>query len=96
MPQSYSVSNLCFDWKANKRFESLSSFEQKRGYRVVGGNHGDVRFDGFAVSETGTELCDVRFVTSLEHLSESEAGRLAREVVEEAFASIGAECVEHS
>lgn len=93
----YAVGCLKFPWKASKRDENLTMQEiQKRDCRIIGGNKGDVQHQGYDVDDTGTELRAVVVVTAIEGLTTEEATELAYEVIEEAYASIGAECVEHS
>jgi hypothetical protein len=92
---TYEIKNLIFPWQANKRYESLSYSELKRGYRLIGGDRGDLRFDGYGVDGEGTELVGVQLVSSLV-LTPEDAQEIAVEIVEQAFESIGAECVEHS
>lgn len=96
MMNTYLIQDLTFPWKANPRHGDLTLAEQKRrGYRVLGGNRGDLWFDGYVVDETGTELASARLRTSLD-LTPEEAHEIAVEVVEEAYESVGEECVEHS
>jgi hypothetical protein len=92
---TYQIKNLVFPWRASKRHESLSYAELKRGFRVLGGDRGDLRFDGYGVDDSGTELSGVQLVSSLE-LTPEQAEEIAVEIVEQAYDSIGAECVEHS
>lgn len=92
---NYKIGSLSFPWQANSRYSSLSSQELKRGYRVIGGDRGDIWFDGFGVDDSGTELAGVVLRTSLE-LTPEEQREIAVEIMEQAYDSIGAECVEHS
>lgn len=92
----YDIGTLSFDWQADPRYADLSLTEQnRRGFRVVGGDRGDVRFNGYDVDDKGTHLCGVRLLSSLD-LTADEAREIATEVIEQAYESIGAECVEHS
>ena len=91
---TFDIGYLSFPWKASLRDRDLSSTELKRGYRVIGGDKGDVRFRGYDVDEAGTELVGV---TLLSHVAvTANAREIAEQVVSEAFDSIGVECVEHS
>ena len=91
----YEIGTLRFPWKANIRYADLSPKESNRGYRVIGGNRGDVRFNGFETDDNGTELGGVRLFSALD-LTKDEALEIATEIVGECYESIGTECVEHS
>jgi len=86
--------------EANERFANPSWAEvvrhEKRGgpgVRVIGGDQGDVYFDSFAVEDGKTILSGAVLRTSHEDLDDDEAFAMADDVVCEAFASIGVECV---
>lgn len=91
----YDIGYLAFPWIASGRGRDLTYTEQKRGYRVLGGDKGDIRFRGYDTDEAGTELIGVELRTYL-NLSDSEAREIAIGIVEEAYVSVGTECVEHS
>lgn len=93
--KTYRIGYLAFPWRANPEHADLSYTEQKRGYRVIGGDKGDVRFDGYDVAENETVLHDVYLHSSLD-FSIDEAREIAYAIVEESYCSIGAEAVEHS
>ena len=83
---------------ANRRYAILSITEMdRRGYRVIGGDLGDVRFEGFDLDDENgrTVLYNPVLSTTLE-LSLEEATAVAQNVVMESFESIGLETVEHS
>lgn len=86
---------LLFPWKASRREENLGSSDLKRGHRVIGGDKGDLIFTGYDVTDDGTQLRDPILVSSLQ-LTEEEAHEIAVAIVEEAYASVGTECVERS
>jgi len=97
MPQYNVKEPLQIPARANERYADLSLTElQKRGYRVIGGDRGDLRFEGFTVEDDGkTTLYRPVLHTSFEDLTDDEVQEIAEEVLAEAFDSIGAEAVEH-
>lgn len=83
---------------ADRRYAILSITEVERcGYRVIGGDLGDVYFEGFDLDHENnrTVLYNPVLVTGLE-LTVDEATVVAQDVVSESFESIGLETVEHS
>lgn len=83
---------------ANRRFAILSMSEVNRsGCRRIGGDLGDVEFEGFDLDEENnrTVLYNPVLVTTLE-LTLEEANVVAQDVVNFSFESVGLETVEHS
>jgi len=107
-------SAFVIDEAANPRFGTPSTSEVKRaeterhhhGFnRVIGGDRGDLLFDGYEVVDGKTILSNPAVSTNLlfrgDRSSELSQGdgtveELAREIFEVAFDSIGIETVEHS
>lgn len=96
----YKISNsIVLAELANDRYSALSSNETKnRGYRVLGGDRGDLCFEGYTVdrSEGTTTLEEVSVRTKIEGLSEDELFDLANEILTEAYCSLGIECIYRS
>jgi len=94
------------DEAANPRFGTPGSGEVKRaetddyfhGFnRVIGGDRGDLLFDGYEVVGGKTILSSPAvWSNSTLLLSAGEDEELAREIFDASFASIGIETVEHS
>lgn len=80
---------------ANSRYADLSMREMRRGYRVIGGDRGDLHFGGFTLDEGKTVLYKPVLVTSHD-LNEDEAYEMAEEILRFSYESIGLETVEHS
>lgn len=98
----YEIDNLTLDAEANPRFAELSLSEirrrDKNGWprgRCIGGDKGDLYFDGYTVADGQTKLYQPALETNLE-LTEDEAHDIATEVLQASFASIGIETVEHA
>ena len=90
---------LILEEVANLRYATLSANEAKnRGYRVIGGDRGDLCFTGYDVdrSEGTTTLENVSVRTKIEGLNDDELYDLAREILSEAYCSVGIECIYHS
>ena len=70
---------------------------RKRGFRVIGGDKGDLRFDGYSANPDGTEveLARAELVSELE-LSLDEVAVIALDVLAEAWESIGEEAMQGS
>ena len=92
---------------ANPRFGDASIQEVRRSestplyhgfYRVIGGDAGDLLFDGYSVEKGKTILCNPAVNSNMadESWSEEDWNNLAREIFNCSYASIGIECVEHS
>lgn len=93
--KAYTIDGLIFPWQADYWSGTLSTREAQRGYRVIGGDRGDVRFTGYDVDDAGTELAGVTLHSALD-LTPDEALEVAMDIVAQAYQSIGTECVEHS
>lgn len=84
---------------ANIRYAALSGYEvQKYGHRTIGGDKGDVRFEGYTLDRdnNATVLYKPVLVNAIDGLTEDEVNELAREIVQFSFDSIGLETVEHN
>lgn len=81
---------------ANPRHKDLSLTEVKNGYRTIGGDKGDIMFNGFTLDEENnkTILDDPILSTTIEDLTEDEVNNIAVEIVQFSFESLGAESVE--
>jgi len=75
-----------------RRAEALSSC-MRGHYRCIGGNQGDLLFDGYSVGKGRTTLANATLWSNLD-LSDDEAMEIARAVFDEAFASVGEEIIE--
>ena len=62
--------------------------------RRIGGDKGDLLFNGYDVLDGETVLRDPAFCTFFDDLSDQEAFDYAQQVLHEAFASIGTACVQ--
>lgn len=74
-----------------------TSHTRRNHYRVIGGDLGDLFFDGFELGVDHTLLVNPHLVSvwALES-TDDELMRLAEGVLHAAFASIGWECLEHN
>ena len=87
---------------ANKKYQDLSLRELDRnGWRVIGGDQGDLYFKGFTLDEENnkTILYNPHLATELacaDELTEDEIYDIAMDILMASYASIGAETVEHS
>lgn len=86
---------LTLPGEANLRYQDLSYSELKRGYRIIGGDQGDLHFDGFSIENGSTLLTNPRLSTTLD-LNQDEAWEIAYDILMFSFQSIGLETVEHS
>lgn len=87
--------------EANDRYAglSLSEIRSDRGCRVIGGDKGDLWFDGYEVARGKTIIykpCVYGFSHDFQEWDADEVDDLAEEILLEAFESVGVECVEHS
>jgi hypothetical protein len=87
--------NLSLEVNANPRFANLNLREVRNGCRIIGGDKGDIHFQGYTTGDGRTELSSAELVTGLELTSE-EAQEIAEQVLQFSFESIGIETVEHS
>ena len=88
----YTVGKLTLPEAANPRFADLSLSED---HRIIGGDKGDLCFNGYTVEGDETILYQPVLVTSLE-LNDDEVQDIAEEILQASFNSIGIETVEHS
>lgn len=96
MIHRYPVKNLSLPVLANPKYQNLSFTESnKHGHRVIGGDKGDIYFEGYTLEENSTILYKPILQTLLE-LNEDEVEDIANEIVQFSFDSIGIETVEHS
>ncbi len=95
MLKVYHPDRLAIPAVANKRYSGLTLKESNVGGRVIGGDRGDLFFFGFHIEDQETVLAAPELRTTL-HLEGDEINEVAREILMASFASIGAECVEHS
>lgn len=77
--------------KADLSFSEL----KKRDFRAMGGDKGDLEFQGYTIENGTTTLYKPVLVTSLQ-LSPEDAYETAQEVLLNNYQSVGIECVEHS
>lgn len=89
----YSINHeLSLPAEANPRYRDLAMREE---IRTIGGDKGDLEFQGYTIEDGKTILYLPVLVTTLE-LNEDEAYEIAQTVLLESFESIGVETVEHS
>lgn len=89
------TNEIAIDAEASPRYADLTHREAKQGGRVIGGDHGDLWFNGYKIRDGHTVLIDPEIHTTHE-LDEDEANDLALDILQAAFNSIGVEAVEHS
>lgn len=89
------LQKLALPGLANPRFADLSLKESKKGYRVIGGDKGDLLHTGFYLDHDQTIIHNPILQTTLE-LTPEEAFEVAQEILMFSFESIGLETVEHS
>lgn len=80
------------------RYSDLDFSEvSNRGYRIIGGDKGDLWHEGYSVDDNNqiTYVHKPFLKTGLD-LTPEEADEIAREVLQEAFDSVGWECLYHS
>lgn len=84
---------------ADPRSAELSYRERNgRGCRVLGGDRGDLHFDGYTLDEgaRATALDGPVLVTAFDGLTGDEAFDIASEIIAQAVASVGLEALEVS
>lgn len=79
--------------EAPKKHADLSSNEVDRGYRVIGGDKGDLYHKGYTVENGRTILYTPVLVTTLEDLTHDEVNEIAQEILDFSYDSIGVESV---
>lgn len=96
----YRVPGIWLPGHANPKHQDLSSTEVRKGHRVIGGDLGDVLFDGYDLETFDTlpvtVLREPVFRTTIETLTPDEAVEKAQAVIDFSFDSVGLETVEHS
>jgi hypothetical protein len=88
---------MTFSAEADPRSSDLGIREVDRynGWsRRIGGDKGDLLFNGYDVVDGETVLRDPAFCTVFDDLTDQEVLDYAHQVVHEAFAAIGTECVQ--
>lgn len=88
---------LAVDGLASDRCADLTRKESERGGRVIGGDHGDLHFNGYGLDRPNnrTILHDPVLKTTWK-LEQETAIAVAQQILKEAVASIGLEALEHS
>lgn len=88
---------LCLQERADpyKADLSIRELRSKDECRVIGGDKGDIHFEGYVLGDKKTLLFNPKFVTSL-NLSKDDAQRYAEDTLMASYESIGIETVEHS
>lgn len=83
--------------RASTKYASLSIKEQKKGWRIIGGERGDLYFDGFSVADKKTVVSNPHLkYFGIDELPEDEAAEIAEAILMFSFEAIGVETVEHS
>lgn len=81
---------------ANPKFASLSFSElNKRGCRIIGGDLGDLEFNGYTI-ENGETILDRPVLVTMLDLDNDEIEDISNGILQFSFESIGIETVEHS
>lgn len=89
------TAELSIPAQANRRFQDLTRKESEKGGRIIGGDLGDLRFQGYTVEDDRTVLNSPELLTSIV-MDENEAANVAQSILDASFQSIGVETVEHS
>jgi hypothetical protein len=82
---------------ASPRNAELSYYERNKvGCRILGGDKGDLHFDGYTLDEEeGTTTLDSPvLVTHFKGVTEDEAFNIATEIVAQAMDSVGMDAIE--
>jgi len=99
------MTDVVIDKPADWKLGCLSLSERKRaeknkysGYgRCIGGDQGDVLFNGYDIIDGKTYLVDPALITSLDwNPTNQDVYELAMLIINESMASIGIETVAHS
>lgn len=80
---------------AEPSFSKIRSAERKgrSSARVIGGDQGDIHFDGYSLEDGKTILTDPILVTTHDDLSEDDVINIANEILACAMDSIGFEAL---
>jgi hypothetical protein len=89
---TYQINEIYLEDEAPERYENLSLTERDRGGRVIGGDKGDLWFEGYYVENGKTFLINPTLETTL-NLTDDNAQEVAMEVLSESYDSIGIEAV---
>ena len=90
------TTELSIPVEANQRFSTLTRKECDKG-RIIGGDLGDLRFWGFTTQKDRTVLVNPESLRDdFEGWTNDEINNLAQSILDASYASIGAECIEHS
>ncbi len=82
---------------ANPRYQGLNRREAEQGGRIIGGDWGDLEFYGYDLDYDRDEtVLSGPTLISQRKFAKNEAYEVARDILMEAYASIGLEAVEHS
>jgi len=80
---------------ASRRHEDLTRREYMRGYRVLGGDRGDLHFQGYTLQpENNQTVLDSPVLLSYDDMTPDEVNDIAEEVLAQAFESIGFDAVQ--
>lgn len=77
--------------RANPRAADLDFNEE---CRFIGGDKGDLYFDGYEIEDNRTVLYKPRIMTTYDDLTQNEVNEIAQEILDFSFASIGFEAIE--
>lgn len=91
----YTVGKLTLSEQAEPLYADLSLSEvRKSDHRTIGGDKGDLWFDGYTLENGETVLYKPVLVT-IHELNDDEVQDMAQEILQASFNSIGIETVEH-
>jgi len=95
----YNLETITIPQRANPRFADASTSERRRaetnghGFaRVIGGDMGDLLFDGYSVDGDETTV-EFTLRTTMPKLTNEEAQGIGQTILDEAMASIGLEAI---
>lgn len=94
----YPIGEFTIDGSAPPRHGERTWQDERRreasGFcRCIGGDKGDLLFDGYSVDNGSTTLVDPTLATTIDDLSDDEAMDIAHAIFSESFASIGWEAL---
>lgn len=82
--------------EANPRFSDLTRKECDKG-RIIGGDQADLRFWGYTVERGRTMLTNPELIRgNFDGWTDDDVNNVASDILAAAYASIGAESIEHS
>lgn len=92
MTYIYLARNISLEGEAPAKYADLSFSEWNRcDYRTIGGDKGDLLFEGYIIRDGRTVLYKPKLRTTLEGLLPDEVDEIAQEILDFSFASIGFE-----